>query len=150
MSSSIRLPKSFKKLATPDMHAVGARVAGIVEGGIAEQYKSQGAADGTPWAPLRPSTLEGRRKGRGSRGSVQPLRDTGTMFQSLTSGGARGSVRKVSSIEVVVGTKIPYAVYHQFGTRRMPARKHVVVTPHARERILGLCRASFTIGRLKP
>ena len=40
---------------------------------------------GGEWAPLAPSTIAGRRKGKGS-GSPNILRDTGTLFGALTVG----------------------------------------------------------------
>jgi phage gpG-like protein len=72
--------------------------------------------DGRPWAPLqRP-----RRRGRSGE---KPLRDTGLLMASLTAGsGAAGHVERLSPHELVWGTNIEYAGFHQDGTRHVPAR----------------------------
>lgn len=36
--------------------------------------------------------------------------------------------RKVSGLKVIVGNNVKYAVYHQYGTSRLPVRKMVVAT----------------------
>lgn len=149
LTSNIQLPKKAMRMVKPDMALLGSRVVGIIEGGIAEQYRSEGGASGANWSPLKPSTLAKRRKGKGSRGSVQILRDTGTMVQSLTSGGGRAAYRKITRMDVTVGTQVPYAVFHQYGTRRMVKREHVVLTPNARRRISELARFTFIVGPLR-
>ncbi len=69
--------------------------------------------DGQPFAPLAQSTLRRKRSGR-------ILQETGTMVNSISSK-ARGN-------RAVVGPDgVKYAVYHQFGTSKMPARPFVGV-----------------------
>lgn len=67
-----------------------------------------------PWDPLAASTL--KRKGRDSG----LLIDTGMLFASLS--GAQPAVWEVGSEQIEVGTDREYAVFHQFGTKKMPAR----------------------------
>lgn len=73
---------------------------------IAKGQTYQGAA----FAPLATSTLQQKRSGR-------ILQETGAMVSSITS--------RVSSNEVQVGPSIGYAIFHQFGTSKMPARPFV-------------------------
>lgn len=81
---------------------------------------------GRAWAPLAPSTVARRRQG-----SRRILQDTGTLKRSFA--------WEVRGHAVAVGTfgvpglrrdKYPhYAVFHQFGTERMPARKMLPEEP---------------------
>ncbi len=83
---------------------------------IALQFKSGGTIGGTPWPDLK-------------RGGPSFLYRTGALYRSLTDptdinavdepGDQPGSWR--------IGTTLPYARAHQFGTPTMPARP--IVTP---------------------
>lgn len=95
--------------------------------------KSRGGVgrDGVRWAPLKPATLAARARARGKAaagaGKADVLRDTGRLLRSLTpgvDGVARGPDQVVRTLPgaVVVGTNVPYAEYHQTGTRHLPAR----------------------------
>lgn len=78
---------------------------------IAEQFASEGAAGGTPWAPLAPSTL--RHSGR-ARGGI--LCVTGALRGSLTDPGSPGHVEQLDEQSLLFGSDLPYAIYHQTGT----------------------------------
>lgn len=78
---------------------------------IVEQFATEGAAGGTPWAPLAPSTL--RRSG-GARAGI--LYVTGALFGSLTDKGAPGHVEELGSQSLLFGSRLPYAIFHQTGT----------------------------------
>ena len=56
------------------------------------------------------------------------LRRTDALYRSLTQPNARGSIRRVTETELEIGTSIPYAIYHQVGTSRMPARPLIALT----------------------
>jgi phage gpG-like protein len=79
---------------------------------IAEQFSSQGAAGGTPWAALAPSTLRRRRAGSA------PLNSTGALMASLIDAGSAGHVEKSDGQTLTIGSRLPYATYHQTGTGR--------------------------------
>ena len=68
----------------------------------ADQNFQSGGAE-TPWAPLRPNTIAGRRKG-----SSAPLQDTGRLRQSVT--------RKSVGDAVHIGYGVETAAWHHFGT----------------------------------
>lgn len=70
-------------------------------------------AEGPGWAPLSPSTL--RRKAGG-----QIMVETGALRDSLT--GGPGYIETITDFTAVFGTGDRKAVFHQSGTRFMPAR----------------------------
>ena len=85
------------------------------------------APDGTPWAPLKNPS-----KRRGGA-SAKPLRDTGALMASLGSG--QGNVRVGTAHGLLFGTNVSYAGFHQEGTRQIPARPFLGVTPARESRI---------------
>lgn len=87
------------------------------------------APDGTPWAPLKNPS---RRRGGAS---AKPLRDTGMLMASLT-GRAGGHVEEVTDTALVWGTNVAYAGYHQGGTRTIPARPFLGITPRMQDKIV--------------
>jgi len=64
------------------------------------RFRQQVAPDGSPWAPLAPSTLARKR-------GTRILREAGTLQDTLR--------HKVSSNELAFGTDRPYGAIHQFG-----------------------------------
>lgn len=94
----------------PVMEAVGQ----VVQSGTQQRFVDQAAPDGTPWTPLRPATLARRRRGRTTTGSIQILRDTGRLMNSIS--------YQASSSQVSVFTNVLYASTHQLGRGRIPAR----------------------------
>jgi phage gpG-like protein len=105
---------------------------------IAEQFATEGAAGGTPWAPLATSTL---RKSRRARSGILNL--TGALLGSLTDPGAPGHVEQTDSGQLLFGSTLPYAGFHQTGTRRMPARPIIVLSGDATARWLEIVRNSI-------
>ncbi|MFA7944050.1 phage virion morphogenesis protein [Pseudomonas brenneri] len=65
-----------------------------------DRFRQQVAPDGSPWAPLAPSTLTRKKGGR-------ILRDKGTLQDTLR--------HNVSDNELTFGTDRPYGAIHQFG-----------------------------------
>lgn len=100
--------------------------------------------EGPGWPPLSPATLRSRRRGRvsgvrrmldrirsaitgRSAYSAKILQDTGRLRASIGAPAGEG-VFRVRPREVVVGTNVPYAAVHQFGTNRA-GRSHAVHIP---------------------
>jgi phage gpG-like protein len=75
---------------------------------IAEQFATEGEAGGTPWAPLDDSTLGKKREGG-------ILNVTGALLGSLTDAGAPGHVEEVDGQQLIFGSALPYATFHQTG-----------------------------------
>lgn len=76
-------------------------------------FRDQQAPDGTPWKPLSQRTIDMRRKGPKKNRSVQILRDTGTLMNSIGFRSGNGWCE--------CGTNVEYAKKHQFGIG-VPAR----------------------------
>jgi len=102
---------------------------------MAERFASEGRAEGTPWAErksrsrvgaVRPSTGSGPRAK--PRGEPPLLIRTGALRDSLTRRGAAGSFEELDETTLALGSRMPYAIFHQLGTRHMPARPLIVLT----------------------
>lgn len=93
--------------AAPYLRAIGFRLMGWVD----QQFRTDGNAPGsrTPWKPLSPNTVAGRR-----RGSNRPLQDTGRLKQSW--GPAAGNPHVIGDHTVQVSSNLKYTPYHEFGT----------------------------------
>jgi phage gpG-like protein len=96
---------------------------------VAEQFATEGRAGGTPWAPVAPRS----RRGTGvppvnTRRMRVPLVRTGALRDSLTRKGAAGSMEDTDGQTLSIGSRLPYAIFHQFGTRQMPARPLIVLS----------------------
>lgn len=96
-------------------------------------FENQADPGGTPWAPLSPATvaMKGRRSGHQAAHETI-LVDTGRLFESLVVGPAVSDsdrIRDVGRLDdgayLTFGTDVPYSIFHDTGTRRMPARVHV-------------------------
>jgi phage virion morphogenesis protein len=74
---------------------------------VAMGFRDQKDPWGQPWAPLKPSTIRARRKGKGG-GSTKILRDTGVLSNSITA-------QRTGPLTIEMGTTVPYAAAHQFG-----------------------------------
>lgn len=107
---------------------------------IARQFSSEGRAEGTPWAPLAPSTL--RRRRPGSTGAPI-LQSSGALLRSLTAPGAPGHVEQLEDQSLAIGSSLPYALFHQTGTRRIPARPMIVLSGARSERWVEMVRRNI-------
>ena len=92
-----------------------------------------------PWAPLKPATVK-RKKGAGGI-----LRNKGAMWQSL-----KVTPLKLSNDSVTVSSDRPYAAFHQFGTKYIPARPFFPMlngklTPSAKEKIVNIAKLKIKI-----
>lgn len=88
----------------------------------ANLFKSQGASGNEAWKPLAASTLR-RKKG------PSILDETGALRRSLTQSGGK-NILSIKKMEVRMGTRDPKAKFHFYGTRRMPRRRPIQVTPN--------------------
>lgn len=84
-----------------------------------EQFRTEGASTGSVWAPLSESYRRWKVRRYPGRGV---LVRTGRLYSSLTRAGGTDAIRKVTARRMEFGTAVPYARFHQTGTRRMPAR----------------------------
>lgn len=87
-----------------------------------ELFDTEGRGE---WAELAPSTIE-RKATEGYPSKI--LQATEALYDSLTGGlGAAGHVEHITEDEILYGTTVPWAQYHQSGTSKMPARPPVDV-----------------------
>jgi phage gpG-like protein len=81
-----------------------------------------------PWAPLAPSTIK-------RKGHDRILLETGALRESLVHVGGPGNVAETASRGMIFGTEVPYAIFHQTGTRRMPARPPVGISEETLDKL---------------
>lgn len=91
----------------------------------AAQYASGGAQGGSAWVALSPRYAAWKQK----HFPGQPIGvRTGTARASLTSPTGPSSVMMPAAASFVVGTDLPYPIFLQLGTRKMPARPPMQAT----------------------
>ena len=82
------------------------------------------------WNGLKLATLIGRGNTAGGGGLSKPLRDTGVLMASIASAMKHPQgVWVLLKDSLAVGTNVPYAGYHQFGTRWISAREFLLAQP---------------------
>ena len=92
---------------------------------VGRQFATEGAEGGTAWVSL--SDAYGTWKEIHYPGKPI-LQRTGELMASLTSPTAPGAVRVEERKTLTLGTTVPYAIYHQRGTKKMPARPEIRLT----------------------
>ena len=120
-------------------------------GSITETFRVGGRPE--KWAPLKPSSIRARayrhRRGSSARakrarkkaieimmaGNIRPLIDTGTLMRSVTARSDPRGIRQLTKTELVIGTNVEYAPYHQYGTKHIPARPFLQILPEDKENI---------------
>jgi phage gpG-like protein len=89
------------------------------------QFQTEGAAGGEVWAPLSPEYAAWK----ALEFPGQPiLQRTGEMMASLTQRDHPAAVHVEERKTLTLGTTVAYAIFHQRGTSRMPARKEIQFT----------------------
>lgn len=85
-----------------------------------KQFASEGAFGGNKWPALKDATVA-------RKGSDEILKDTDTLYESLTRSNAKFSKRTDRAGEFFRGSSDPIGVHHQFGAPRanVPMRKPV-------------------------
>lgn len=99
-------------------------VGDTVAGAMVDQFETEGASGGAPWAPLSPPYLRWK-----IRNGFDPrkLRQTGAMRESLTSDPM--AIEEYQPQQARFGSDDPKLHFHQSGTRFMPARPVLFMTP---------------------
>jgi hypothetical protein len=87
---------------------------------VLKHWRTKGSAYGHKWAPWAEETLRKRLlKGNVDKGI---LRDSDTLFNSLTKPQAIKLEYLPNGVRLSLNTGVPYSIFHQMGTRYMPAR----------------------------
>lgn len=92
---------------------------------IAEAYASKGKSIGMDWPPLSPAYAAWKRRHFPNK-SLLVL--TGKMKNSLTVNKSRNVIfNRAGGRQLILGTRIKYAKFHQYGTKKMPARPFIKI-----------------------
>ena len=84
-----------------------------IASGEALTFAAQSTPDGDAWPALAPSTVK-------RKGNSKILFATGSLMASLVNVGGEGNVHSVDSRQLVFGTDVKYAVFHETGTAKFP------------------------------
>ena len=137
--------EEIKRLVRPsegELRSVQLVIGVVALSSIKDAYvtKARGGTDamGIKWPPLSPATIARRRKGPGPLRSIEILRDTGVLLNSLSPGVPNGAsyskptdpggseqIMEVIGDTVAVGTNVKYAATHNYGdaSRNIPRRQ---------------------------
>lgn len=91
-------------------------------------FAHEETVDGTPWAPLKPATIK-------RKGNDRILVEHGALIASLVTVGGPNNIAEVHPQELIFGTSDPKALFHQYGTSKMPARPPVGLSRETLDRI---------------
>lgn len=110
-----------------------------------QQFDNQGAGPHGPWAPLKPQTIERKRR---QGGEVRTLHATKSLRKSLTTKGATGATFRVTRDGLVMGSRLRHGGPHQGGTRHMVARRPIDLWPQDKTEMVGMARDFIFEGRV--
>lgn len=90
-----------------------------------DQFATEGAEGGEKWKELKPETV-GYKEAHFPGKPI--LQRTGDLYASLTNPNDPNTVRMEERKTLTLGSRIPYAIYHQTGTEKMDARPEIELT----------------------
>ena len=124
-----------------DLRTTWPLVATVFHQSMRKQFSSQGAHGSGAWAPLsKPYAAWKERKHPG----LPIMELSGRLKESLTDPfGNADSTYEATEDTLLIGTKTPYARYHQYGTGKMPARPLIALTDEDKAAIIKIVRDSF-------
>jgi phage virion morphogenesis protein len=96
-------------LEAGDIDQIADEAAAIMLNRLRERFLAEKGPDGSPWEPSKAAIKRRREGGSGT------LFKTGRLFQSI-------QLSSEGPGERSIGTDVPYAGFHNFGTRSLPAR----------------------------
>jgi len=102
-----RLPAKIQEAAEVTLQQSALKI----NADLMKVFKTEGQSHGVNWAPLKQRYREEKIK-KGF--SEKILQRTTTLRQSFTA--------RFAPMEAVIGTEVKYAIFHETGTRKMPAR----------------------------
>lgn len=121
-----------------DMRPAFDQVHDLIRDVETRQFNSQGGAFSGGWKPLAPSTLA-HKAAHGLDHRI--LHATGRMRKSFTNKSHKDHVYRASADEMFVGSRVPYAPFHQLGTQRMARRRPFELNEAVRRDIMKLLQA---------
>lgn len=125
LTAAMKLTDNFSPLLLKIRGDFGDKKNWTVIGGLQTAFITQGTSKGAAWKDL--TSKYAADKAKDFPGKTILIR-SGDMFNSLV-GGKAGNVSILTKKKLEYGTMIPYAGFHQTGTKRMAARKWNNITP---------------------
>lgn len=114
-----------------DMRPFFQKASEMISSAVEEQFETEGSRT-SGWAPLSPRYAAWKMAQVGN----QPiLVFTGRMKKSLIGEGP-DSIREADRDQLRWGTSVPYAIFHQRGTSRMPQRRIIDLTEQDRQDLM--------------
>ncbi len=105
---------------------------------IKAQFASEGAeALGSKWAQLSDAYAAWKAVHYPGK---PILERTGRLLASLSSSKGAGAVYEPKPKSLTIGSTVPYAIFHQKGTEKMPQRKEIVLSEHAKRELMKLAQ----------
>jgi len=147
--SSIEIHQEGAALAALHLEEVGARaldvapIAPAVRTLFAAGEQARFAASGPGWPQLADSTKQLKEAAGLDR---RILRASDRLYESLVNPDSADAIKTTTPDRIELGTKVPYARFHQYGTSRMPKRVVVWLTPKQRAAMGALVQAWLTRG----
>jgi len=89
------------------------------------QFQTEGAEGGAEWQQLSEKYGDWKRVHFPGKPILQR---TGDLERSLTSASDPNTVRREERKTLTLGSRVSYAIYHQTGTKKMPARPEIQLT----------------------
>ena len=126
VDGDVQLSRAFSRFAedVKDAREPFEEVAEDFRNIMSKQFGTEGTYGSGGWAPLSPNYAEW--KARNYPGA-RILERTGLLRDSLE-GANPYTIREIRPLEMTVGTKVPYGIFHQRGTKKMPQRKIINLT----------------------
>lgn len=103
---------------------------------VSSQFSSDGSAEGTPWAPLKPATRKAKSKSHDPRiraNSDKVLEATGAMRRSLTDARRKAGASTATKDEVVLASALKRAGIHHRGAPRRGIPARPLINPRRRD-----------------
>jgi len=127
ISGDVQLDRAITRFSegVSDYRPIWPLIYGEFQAEVKGQFETEGAQGGAAWAPL--SGAYSAWKVRTYPGKPI-LERTGDLKRSLTERDAPGAVFRPEPRQLTMGSDVPYAVYHQKGTGKMPARPEIELT----------------------
>jgi phage gpG-like protein len=151
IAGKARMERGFARLAksVADYRPVWPAVEDEFHAHMADQFRSTGEQSGAPWAPLSLAYAHWKEVHYPGR---LVLQRTGDLYRSLTDSNDPNAIRVAESKSLKLGSRIPYAIFHQTGARdgRLPARREIQLTEafkqsvwhHVREHLVRIAAQS--------
>lgn len=161
MADSFEITVFGTRLASRHLRAIGDRAADIepalrsIAGDLreitAEAFGSRGLRTGTAWPTLFENTIARKARDKDDKvaaNASKVLHATERLRESLTDKFDKDHIENVDDNTLEFGSRVPYGIYLQTGTKDMKARPPVRLREHQRKRAVRKVERWITTGIL--